>query len=560
MSILKIKDTRKNSADPQLSDDPFEMFTLENYDPPRPKIGRRGDNLMTNSRPAEFSPAEFTSTPNKTAIVPKTLLRRWAILTLSAAVALCAGAVTWHIVQPESAEAAKPYAYFEVRIIDGNGHPVAGAQIRNGGQKIGTTDSFGEWRRYMKVTLGSTVSLGISKKTPKENLAAIKNFAVPAVLPHEGDLGIKGTVQIMREAEFLAANDISEVKGHKSPKDGTDAVVDANASAPAPDEIIADSNKSTISHKEVAPAVPLVSGNEPMVKPDMAAEFPPAYSFNKIAIAVDPGSSHNQAALEVVEAMRKRAEELGLRLDSDAGWKVTIHSLVDRPKTISSPVSATSQSPNGATSGGLFIVRSEVNATPSGRTSFLRNFEADARISARGALWILSMHVQKDFSVSGRDGAWTVLESDSARNLFPLVPGKTLISATGRIFTVSSEAILNGANKTYVLNPPDSKPCADRQSACSLYSPALSAVPPIASWQRLQMRTVGLTRPNTEIFVSGYAATHVGRGVWEYWGAAGGVANVTVVVDGKLSHRTKIATKSGAGVQLMVPAMSLSRR
>jgi|GEM_PF-1965071 len=501
MAILKIKETQINAADPLLREDPFELFTLEQYDPPRPHAVNIPSPLPAKSFRQRWVPG------------------RWAGLLFSTAIAVAAGMTTWHLLRTEAPDAEKPYAYFEIRVIDANGHPVAGAVVRNGGRKVGTTDSFGEWRRYMKVTLGSTVSLGFNKKTTHESLAAIKNFAVPATLPEEKDLGIKGTVQVLREAEFLAVNDLPAAAGQR---------VQPPTGNPTPAEIIAASS----------PAQKI--SNE----------------YSAVSISADPTSVDTPATDAVAEAMRKRAGELGLAVTADARWKVTVKGLQSKP--------------GQTASGGLFMVRSSAgDASVSGANidgadknvaKFLRNFESDPMTSARGALWILSMHIPKDFPVSGRPGSWTVGESTSARALFPLAPGKTLVSSTGRIFTVSNEAIMVGAKKSFVLNPPDIKPCAEDTSICSLYSPGIAAVPPLAAWQRLQLRAVGLQRPDTEIFVSGYAATPVGRDVWEFWGGAGLPANVTVVVDGRLTHRTKITPKSGAAVQLFVPAMGVSRR
>lgn len=88
------------------------------------------------------------------------------------------------------------YAYFEVRALDQSGRPVAGALVKNSGKKVGTTDSFGEWRRYMKVPLGSTIPISVVKNHNGVSASAIKNFAVPPSRPDKADIELRSSIQL----------------------------------------------------------------------------------------------------------------------------------------------------------------------------------------------------------------------------------------------------------------------------------------------------------------------------------------------------------------------------
>ncbi len=61
------------------------------------------------------------------------------------------------------------HSVFEVRAIDGRGHPVAGAEVwldttSDKPLLVGTTDSFGIWRRNMKLPEGSEARFNFRKR------------------------------------------------------------------------------------------------------------------------------------------------------------------------------------------------------------------------------------------------------------------------------------------------------------------------------------------------------------------------------------------------------------
>ena len=70
---------------------------------------------------------------------------------------------------------------FEVKVIDESGRPVQGATVEKDDVKVGITDSFGEWRRYLQAESGSNLNLKISKKVGREMWKSSKKFFVPEV-------------------------------------------------------------------------------------------------------------------------------------------------------------------------------------------------------------------------------------------------------------------------------------------------------------------------------------------------------------------------------------------
>jgi hypothetical protein len=120
----------------------------------------------------------------------------WGAATLGLAFAfLIASAAYLNWRRGADAAGDRPFAFVEVRAIDPDGRPVAGAAVARGATALGVTDSFGEWRRFMRVRLGETVALSLHKDVAGGRLVATKNLAVPGSLPKNGELEVVGSVQ-----------------------------------------------------------------------------------------------------------------------------------------------------------------------------------------------------------------------------------------------------------------------------------------------------------------------------------------------------------------------------
>ena len=102
------------------------------------------------------------------------------------------------------------HAYFEIKAIDVDGRPVAGATVVHNDEQVGSTDSFGEWRRFLRVAPGQTYRVQLSKSTPSGELVAVKNLAVPANVPENTDVELTGSVKMF----FSEASPDGETPGN----------------------------------------------------------------------------------------------------------------------------------------------------------------------------------------------------------------------------------------------------------------------------------------------------------------------------------------------------------
>ncbi|MDD9952042.1 MAG: hypothetical protein OXT67_10820 [Zetaproteobacteria bacterium] len=73
----------------------------------------------------------------------------------------------------------------EVKAVQRAGAPFAGAKVFVKNQFVGLTDSYGEWRRYMKLEPGKQVTLSIQRNHLGEPLELSKHVVVPLLTPQK---------------------------------------------------------------------------------------------------------------------------------------------------------------------------------------------------------------------------------------------------------------------------------------------------------------------------------------------------------------------------------------
>lgn len=139
----------------------------------------RGSQMMRKHRASRKS-FVFAFEPSESADLVTRQKRHLSFLAgvLGLSILVLGGGIytfsSWYFGQSD-----RDYVYFELKVVDQEGHPISGAELSHHQQQIGVTDSFGEWRRFLRVDLGQAYSLKVSKNYRGEDLAVIKNFAIP---------------------------------------------------------------------------------------------------------------------------------------------------------------------------------------------------------------------------------------------------------------------------------------------------------------------------------------------------------------------------------------------
>jgi hypothetical protein len=432
------------------------------------------------------------------------------------------------------------YAYFEVRALDGSGRPIAGAVVKNAGKRVGTTDSFGEWRRYMRVPLGSTVPVTLAKKSgPSTLLFATKNFAVPPTKPEKSEIELRGSVQLQSTdlsnpqaniAAQVAPNDMMMVNrgdAHGKEKTSTMIAVEGGLAKNVPS-----SDKTSIEKSRL------------QVKSELnqSSDFRSTHESIWFEVA---GTSTANMPRDMLPALILRARELGLKVDKNAPWKVRLTNLMDKPVKMEKE------------GGGLILVSSTDQNNGGSEREFLRNYQSDSRTTAKGILYILAHHVNKNIAVQKIGERWIASLPKSSSELWRLEPGMSVVSA-GQVFIIGDDAFANSADYGYGLRDSQAQPCASGLQNCELRTRSYAEIPPMPQWTRLRLKVMAYGKEPVKIFVSGYEAKLVGDRVYEYWGQDHARANVTLVLDGRIAARTQVL--SDAKNPPVVGAATVTRR
>jgi hypothetical protein len=89
--------------------------------------------------------------------------------------------------------------YFDIKAIDHDGHPVSGAKVYTAAKTLGTTDSFGEWRTFMRLPQRTAITISMEKNLQGERLLVHKNFVIPRVT-HDDEVNIQQTIALVSES------------------------------------------------------------------------------------------------------------------------------------------------------------------------------------------------------------------------------------------------------------------------------------------------------------------------------------------------------------------------
>lgn len=480
---------------------------------------RKDDNLASHHQLIKEELFRSEMLPRGAALGREPDSKSWRFGLVVISLSVLIGLLYWFAVG-KVPDAPLPYVLFDLKAIDELGHPVAGAEVKVQGKISGITDSFGEWRRFMRSELGSRVQVEVEKQYEKRKIAVSRELQIPAEAPETGEVELTQTLQM---SELAAVS--SRVEPKRTERQGRGENQDiVNASAQAKSE-------SSEQHQVSNP-------------------------YDSLWFTLDDGGKSNQQGAldrqaqaflrsQIMPALHSRAEVLGLTMDNQAPWQIHLRHI------------------NGSAndeSKGIILVTANIPGSD-GKIEFLKNYQADPLVTARSILWGLKMHVARAYKVNFRNGAWLVENSAGAGSLWELSQGMVLMGPKGKAFAVGeTEPGQNG--RQLRLNVSESHPCEKngvKKLSCELYSSHLGVLPPSPEWQRLKLHLYGIV-DGMNIYVSGYRAIHEGGKVWSYWGLPGNLANLTVLEQDRVVFRRKLGISSSQVPIITIPGSRMSLR
>ena len=121
-----------------------------------------------------------------------TLPSSWTVALASLVVLAMCG---WKMYKANP-QATEPFVFVEVRALDTFGRPVAGAEVKFNDKAMGLTDSFGEWRRLLKLRLGVAFPLEILKRVSNEEIRATKVIRLPNKVVDQRNIELRISVRL----------------------------------------------------------------------------------------------------------------------------------------------------------------------------------------------------------------------------------------------------------------------------------------------------------------------------------------------------------------------------
>jgi hypothetical protein len=118
-------------------------------------------------------------------LLPKVKRSRLSVFCSFAFILLAlglSGAGFYHFGAKILADRKAHQALIDVKLIDENGHPVAGSVVFINGQEVGLTDSFGEWREYRACKPGSSLFFMFKKN---DQVVLSRSLLSPLSVPFE---------------------------------------------------------------------------------------------------------------------------------------------------------------------------------------------------------------------------------------------------------------------------------------------------------------------------------------------------------------------------------------
>lgn len=442
-----------------------------------------------------------------------------------------------------------PFVFVEVRAVDPSGHPVAGAKVRLGNADQGLTDSFGEWRRFLRLELGSQLMISVSKQSNQGHLFAAKNVTVPATPPRQGEAEIKANIQLAYRTKGKglapAATDVAPQLppnvGMAAPAGGPPVSAQGSVAAmPVTQPAVSQAPSGSLPQAPAATMAKVQSPSREMPR----VEWPTTISIRADEALPQTGLAAI-IATKVVPALQDmfKAEGLTVVDSGELSLKLGYIPLPD----------------------GTGLVRSELSWLKDGRraeSSFLRNFGKTVNETARVQMALLKSHIGADYQVVAEQDQWVVRTPPPTLKFWQPEAGTTLLNAGLAPFRIMPDTPAPDGSLRFKLATGDGVPCGGSEygKRCLMRQATLRDVPPVAGWTHLVLRATGQVTQSLKIYVSGYEARRLAPTEWEFWGEAKGPANITAIDQNHLVLRTRVNAGNGPYTAIAIPSSTVARK
>jgi len=435
-----------------------------------------------------------------------------------------------------------PFVLIELRAIEETGHPVTAAKVSINNKAMGVTDSFGEWRRYLRLYPGDQLSVELYK-AGEPSYRGTRLLKVPQNRTADHDFEVKASI------EMVTPKSVAQRKAKAAP--APKQVVD-ETDPETPDEDIDNSQRPLGRQRATAEAAdqsPTSDTNDS----SMGLYFDDGLA--SIALQVSPfrGVPSNLLEKHQAEVLEERIlpmlandlEALGIRVDKNAPWKLNLTYIPKQDQVGYIRSQITWQNPFGQAE----------------KTSFVAGYAKTFEETVRAMSSLLRVHMKKSYWAFKEDGKWYIDEASDVKPFWRLKPGMTLSDTNGLRFSIAM-ASQRESMKRWKLNVGNSQPCATvrQKNRCMVSTQSLKEAPPLLGWKQRRLRIQGVLPKSAEVFVAGFQAVPVGDGHWEYWGHPGSNHKALVISQGRILHSEIFMDEPNSLAILRMPITSGARQ
>jgi hypothetical protein len=435
-----------------------------------------------------------------------------------------------------------PFVLVEVRAIEETGHPVTAAKVSINNKSMGVTDSFGEWRRYLRLHPGEQLSVELYK-AGEPSYRGSRLLKVPKKRGGEQDLEVKASIEMVTPTSLSKRKERVQQKQRQQVVDETDPEIpDADYDQRRPEP----TRKATVN-------VDHATSPSDMNDSSLGLYFDDG--LTSIALQVSPFrgvpsnllEKHQAEVLEdrILPMLANDLEALGIRVEKNAPWKLHLSYVPKRDQVGYIRSQITWQNPFGEAE----------------KTAFVAGYAKTFEETVRAVSSLLRVHMKKSYWAFKEDGKWYIDESSEVKPFWRLKSGMTLSDTNGEKFSIAMVSKQHGTLR-WRLNVGNRQPCATvrQKNRCMVSTQSLKEAPPLLGWKQRRLRIHGQVPKNSEVFVAGFQAVPVGDGHWEYWGHPGSNHKALVLSQGRIVHSEIFMDERDSLAVLRVPPAAGTRQ
>lgn len=511
-------------------------------------------------------------------------------------------------VKPTAVEKSKTVgrAYFEIKVLSDSNEPVANAIVKIGRKIVGKTDVFGEWRKFAKVSFGSTYNISVEITSQNQKIKSSKNFAVAYDLTDDTEFKHTFILSTRQTEKVKPQEAIDPMKSSKSPalkqqKMSVSTYSPKQVETPAQGSREVEFVKDQISNfddlekrtKKVladlgARKQALVSKLEKM-KPsitDVREETSSALSpeprtsekpLNQKVAGSEESSA--KAAVLIDDSQQKSAPLAGGQqfeilpktvwvrsLDGHMNPKLSnvvsnikkhvfLEGLALEKAAAFQIVVSNLKSRTGSFDTDLVRVGLETNGQEF--TSFLRNYNSDPMVTAKSVVMATARHLVRNMKVTYSQGKWVINTAGIAKAWLPF--GRSFVyNSSGQAFSLVATSQGGDKARELYFGAGQLSPCPGKTS-CYVSTRTPSQGAPVTGWSLQKIVLSGDMPTGAEIYATGYK-TFKKDDAFYYWGPKNSFSFITVAANGDVVYRNKIYNGLEGIANISLPSLPIARK